>query len=807
MADKGENITTRFKVDISDLKAGIQEANKQIKLANAEFKAATAGMDDWAKSADGIKAKLSQLESVLSAQKSKLSAYQQELERNEKAYEENGKRAAELRKQLQQLAANGVSKTSDEYKTLEKELIATEKEQASNQKAADDLKLTILNQQAAVASTEKELRKYNTALDDVGKEEKETAKEGDGAKKGLKDVGDEAQKTEKKTGSLAKSLSKGLVKGLAAVGAAAGAAVSGLIAATISSGDYADELLTMSQVTGVSTESLQELQYAAELVDVSVDTITGTMRKNIQSMQKAANGSKEYEAAYKKLGVTVKNADGSMRDSEEVYWEMIDALGKMEEGTERDALAMQLFGKSAQELNPLINTGSEGMQELAKQAHEAGAVMSGDALKAMGKFDDAMEKLKSGTNAAKNALGTVLMPMLENLATEGTSLVAEFTKGINDAGGDWGKLSEVIGSTIGRIAEIILRELPKIMQMGVEIVMSLVRAIIKTLPSLIQSAAKLVPTIIKELVDAIPELINAAVQVFMALVDAIPLMLPVLIEAIPKIITAVVTTLIQNIPVLLQGAIKLFMALVQAIPTIVVELVKALPAIVTTFINTVSEPLKNVFSGIWSRLTDGAKNAWQGIKNVFGSVTGWFKSIFTDAWTAVKNVFSSAGTIFKGIKEGIVNAFKTVVNAIIRGINKVVAIPFNAINNALAKIRDVSILGIQPFKSLLANAYIRVPQIPLLEAGGVLRKGQVGLLEGKGAEAVVPLDRNKAWIAAVAGDMLKQLQQTEGNSLSNITNSRAVSYTQNIYSPKAPSRIDIYRQTRNLLAFAEAGGI
>ena len=147
----------------------------------------------------------------------------------------------------------------------------------------------------------------------------------------------------------------------------------------------------------------------------------------------------------------------------------------------------------------------------------------------------------------------------------------------------------------------------------------------------------------------------------------------------------------------------------------------------------------NFFSGIWS-----------GIKNAFGSVGSWFKDTFSKAWTAVKNVFSTGGKIFDGIKDGIATVFKTVVNGIIGGINKVIAVPFNAINKALARIRDIEIVGLQPFSWIKTFS---VPQIPKLETGAVLEKGQVGLLEGNGAEAVVPLHQNRKWINAVARDM------------------------------------------------------
>ena len=229
--------------------------------------------------------------------------------------------------------------------------------------------------------------------------------------------------------------------------------------------------------------------------------------------------------------------------------------------------------------------------------------------------------------------------------------------------------------------------------------------------------------------------------------------------------------------------------------------------VVKDWFNTnIVSPVKNAFSGAWSALKKGASDAWTGIKNVFKAIPEWFKSKFKDAWQKVKNVFSTGGKIFSGIKDGIVSAFKKVVNAIIAGINKVIAVPFNAINKVLDKIRSVEIVGLKPFKNL---GSIKVPQIPLLAKGGVLKRGQVGLLEGNGAEAVVPLERNKQWIRAVANDLLEELRLGTGvNNSSNLTNSNVNNFTQIINAPKQPSRIELYRQTRNLLAYAhETGGV
>jgi tape measure domain-containing protein len=225
--------------------------------------------------------------------------------------------------------------------------------------------------------------------------------------------------------------------------------------------------------------------------------------------------------------------------------------------------------------------------------------------------------------------------------------------------------------------------------------------------------------------------------------------------------------------------------------------------VATWFQSTVITPVANFFGNMWNNFKNGASNAWNGIKNVFSNVANFFRETFQNAWQKVKDVFSTGGKIFDGIKDGIVNAFKNIVNGIIRGINKVVSIPFNAINNVLDKIRDIEIVGAKPFSGLISR--ISVPQIPELERGTVLRKGQVGLLEGNGAEAVVPLERNKYWIKAVADDMRKQLKGNayNANNISNTT-SNVNNFTQVINANKQPSRLELYRQTKNLLNLVSA---
>lgn len=130
--------------------------------------------------------------------------------------------------------------------------------------------------------------------------------------------------------------------------------------------------------------------------------------------------------------------------------------------------------------------------------------------------------------------------------------------------------------------------------------------------------------------------------------------------------------------------------------------------------------VKDWFSGLWEKVASGASSAWEGIKNAFKSVPEWFQSKFRDAWQKVKDVFSTGGRIWSGIKEGIESTFRTVVNAIIRGMNTIIAVPFNRINFMLNMIRNASFLGISPFQNLWGVNPLPVPQIPMLARGAVI---------------------------------------------------------------------------------------
>lgn len=258
--------------------------------------------------------------------------------------------------------------------------------------------------------------------------------------------------------------------GFSASGAAAVTVVGGLVGALASStmdmSKTADDLLTLSTQTGLTTDQLQEFEYASELVDVNTDTLQGSLVKLTNNMQTAATGTGSAAEAFKTLKVKVADSQGHLKNNYDVFLQTIDALGKMKNETERDALAMDIFGRSATDLNPLIEAGSGRLEELAEQAHEVGYVVDNETLQSFGELDDAMQKLDKKGDAVKRSFAEALLPIITAFAealnaiptpvltavisiTSIATVVLLVVKAIKDLQGPVGTVKSMVGSVMG----------------------------------------------------------------------------------------------------------------------------------------------------------------------------------------------------------------------------------------------------------------------------------------------------------------------------------------------------------------------
>ena len=335
------------------------------------------------------------------------------------AVEETDKKLEEEKKILQQLEQQdgGTGKYAKQIDAVKREIIETESKQEAYKKQLAD-----------------------------------TKKVAEGAADATEDYADAAGDAAEKQGKLGDSLSlsvlgANLMTEAIKLGAQALSEFVGFCKDSIkASAEYADNILTMASTTGLTTDQLQEMQYMAELVDVSVDTITGSMSKLTKNMASAKDGSGAMAKNFEALGVSVTDANGELRDNEDVFADVITALGNIENETERDAAAMAIFGKSAQDLNPLIEAGADTLEAFKQEAHDMGYVLDEETLGSLGEMDNAFQRLDKVVETAQNQIGAILAPVITDI----TNKFIEWAQSV-----DWEAVGAMVEQFINKVIEVV----------------------------------------------------------------------------------------------------------------------------------------------------------------------------------------------------------------------------------------------------------------------------------------------------------------------------------------------------------------
>lgn len=415
------NINTKFTLSgEKEYKQAISEIGSGMKVLDSEMRKVSSAYAQNADSVEALNAKNDVLERKISTQAEKIEYLKAALQQSAEKYGEADKRTMQWQTSLNNAEAelNNLNNQFDENK----------------QKIAD---------------SSKEMGNLGDVVNGL------TSKLGiqlpDGMKSSMNAMGS------LDTQSLA------LAGGFAAVAAAIIKAEKAMISMTKESAAFADNIITLSMQTGQSTQQLQEFAYASELIDVSVDTLQGSLTKLTNNMQDTMNGTGNAKASFDKLGVSVINAvDGSMRSANDVFYETIDALGQVKNETERDAMAMDIFGRSAQDLNPLIIQGSKTLKEYADEAHNVGYVLDDEALSALGAVDDAYQRLQNTQEGVKNQLSAEFAPYLEEFYGDVTTMVKDGGKALKDSGivDSFGMLLDTVGDILNPMSDLSNNRVP-----------------------------------------------------------------------------------------------------------------------------------------------------------------------------------------------------------------------------------------------------------------------------------------------------------------------------------------------------------
>ena len=485
-----------------------------------------------------------------------------------------------------------------------------------------------------------------------------------------------AGKMSQKFGSLAEK-----TKGLSM---AAAGALAGLAGLAVKAGQNADELNTLSKQTGVATDELQKMQYAADLIDVDTETITSGLRK----LKKNLDG---HEDTWKKLKVDVKDANGEYRNITDIFYDVAGALGNIENETERDVLAMDLFGKSADELAGIIDDGGAALKELGKQAEDMGVIISQEDLDKANELNDALDTLKAE-----------ILPTIAQLGVDIAQAIMPYIPAIKEA------IENVLAS---------LRNISPQMILILGAILALTAAL-SPMFSMLSGITGLISALTSSS-GALGGALAGLAAPILAAVAAIGVLVAAFIhlwntnEEFRNNITAIWEALAAKFEAFGQGIVDRLNKMGFEFNNFG-EVVKAAWDYICNYLAPVFE---TAFAEI-EIVLGGALDVLMGLFDVFA---GLFTGNWSQMWNGVKEIFG-------GIWDAIVGILKGAINTIINEINRLIG--------------GVNGIGI-------GDARIHIPLIPMMAEGGVLTSGSA--IVGEAGPEFVQVSNGQAMVQPLSG--------------------------------------------------------
>jgi len=487
----------------------------------------------------------------------------------------------ELLRQKQKNLSDAIGTT----KTRLKELKAAQSQVEKGTQEWDDLQREIIATEQNLKSLEKQHREFGSVASQQIK----------AVGQAMKDFGGKVTEVGQKLAPLS--------------GAAAGAltALGGLAYKTVQS---ADELKTLSQQTGISTDELQKMQYAAELVDVSVEDITGALKKLKPKIT-------EDNKALKDLGVATTNVDGSTRDAMDVFYDTLEALSKVENETERDQKAMEIFGKSADSLAGIVDDGGAALKQYGQEAEDLGIILDGETLDSLNEVNDTIDRLKG------NVTGS--------LATLGATLAETFAPVLEKVAGIIGTITERIRNLSPEQAEQIVKIL------GIVAAIAPVLLIGGKIITMIGSLVSVIGTIVGVL--------GGPLTIAIAAIIAIGILLYKHWDEIKAFAINAWNAIKEGVTDAIEKTKAKAIQLWTNIKTSVMNVVTAIKTGVTNTWNNIKTTVTNVVEGIKSKVL----GVWDAIKQGVADRINAMKDNIRARFDEVRNVIHNAVEFIKGI--------------------------------------------------------------------------------------------------------------------------------------------------------------
>lgn len=490
----------------------------------------------------------------------------------------------------------------------------------------------------------------------------------------------------KKSHSFASKLGSGLGKAakvgataMTAVGTAATVAGGALVKGVGNVAEFGDNIDKMSQKMGISAKAYQEWDAIMQHSGTSIDALK-------PSMKTLANAAENGSEAFQKLGISQEEVKSLSQ--EDLFSKVITGLQNMEEGTERTTITSKLLGRGATELGALLNTTAEDTEKMRKTVHELGGVMSDEAVKSAAAYQDQLQDMKTAfTGVKRSALGE-LMPALTTVMGGLTDIFAG-KDGI-------GKVTEGIESLTSKIMDGI----PKVLEVGGQIVGAIGKAIVTNLPSMMDSGVQIVMTLATSFVNSLPTLMDSGAQILTSIMNGISKNLPTMAKSIVNAIGGGIKSLMKNLPSILQAGVNLLQGLVKGITQAIPKLADAAVDIVTGLTTGLAEQLPNIVQAALDLIVGLADGFLQAIPDIVAALPDIISAVIDGILGSIPLIVQAGVDLLTSL----VNNLPDIISSIVKAIPEIITGIVNAITNNIPMIIQA---GIDLLTSLVTN----LPQI------------------------------------------------------------------------------------------------
>lgn len=575
-----------------------------------------------------------------------------------KAVDDTKSRLETLKQAQAQMDQNGVDKNSEQYQNLQREIVATEQKLSGLESEAAKCNPTL---QAMAAHADEISGKFQAAADAVAP------------------------------------------FSAAAAGIAAGLAGLGLKAVVAS-----DDLNTMAKQTGLSTAEIQKFQYASDRIDVSLDTMVGGLQKMKKNM---TSTSKDTVAAWDQLGVSVTNADGSTRQATDVFHETVKALSEVQNETERDQLAMQLFGRSADQLAGIIDDGGAALDAYGAEAEEMGLILSQDTLDRLNETNDQIDMMKATFGASMLELGATVAQALAPVVEKVAGVIGGITEKLQQLSPQQMQLILGVLAVVAALAPLLAAG-DKIFS-GVSLILTKITALQGFITTTLIPAIGAISAPVLAIIAVIAALGVALVALyatnedFRNKVNNIWQQIMQVISQVISLIQAIIQKFISLVSAAWQKWGNNILAIAKSIWNFIFTEIQTALTLIQDVINIVMAAINGDWTGVWNGIKKLAEDIWNGIKTCIDAAINMVKTVIDNALQIIKGVWETVWNALKSKVEEIWNGVKTTVQNMVDGIKEKIGLVKETITTKIGEamdyIKELPSKALQWGKDLIAN--------------------------------------------------------------------------------------------------------